>query len=645
MCGITGFWDFKHANTTKTNRHVVQAMSDELSARGPDASGIWYDEVSGLFLGHRRLSIIDLSEQGAQPMVSQSGDHVITYNGEIFNAPELRIELMNLGISFRGYSDTEVILEACEAWGVKEACNKFNGMFAFGLWSRSQKKLYLARDRIGIKPLYWGHHKGVLFFGSQLKSFKKHPLWAPSLSLEGLGLYLRFNYIKAPQTIFRDIFKVNPGCYVEINSNGKSEEISFWNLYSFFNPSQYHAPQDPREQIKILETLLKDAVKRRLYADVPLGAFLSGGIDSSLVTALMQEASPNPIKTFSIGFEEGSYDEAPYAKSVAQYLKTDHHELYVSSQDSLDVIPKLSLIYDEPFADASQIPTFLVSQLARKEVTVSLSGDGGDELFLGYDRYQVGQKLYTYQKFLPPFLKNVLAQGLEGFSPRQWEKFVRWMPQKYQFSHLAEKGHKLSEVLSVKTPLDFFQTLVSVWQDPQKIMIPSLKNSLSLYPSETSSFKKDLLSLQSYGDLKTYLPECILTKVDRASMFVGLEARVPLLDYRIVEYAASLPSSLKMFKGKPKWPLRKILSNYIPTSLIDRPKKGFSVPIGEWLRGPLQSWAQDLLTSKSFSQGIFNSEPIQKAWSLHLSEKVNLEYALWNILMFQQWKEKENVTF
>ena len=643
MCGITGFWDFSHAKTKEDNIKIVCAMSDELASRGPDASGFWQDEKAGLFLGHRRLSIIDLSEHGAQPMVSASQKFIITYNGEIFNASELRSELARDGISFRGYSDTEVILEACEKWGVEKACNKFNGMFALALWAREEQKLYLIRDRIGIKPLYWGIQKGILFFSSELKSLKRHPLWSPELSLEGLGLYLKFNYIKAPHTIFENMFKVNPGCYVEIDIKGSSKEIPFWKLSDHFAPKKEYAAMTTEMHQEFLESLLKDSIKRRMISDVPIGTFLSGGIDSSLVTALMQEASSTPIKTFSIGFEETSYNEAPYAKAIAHHLNTNHHELYLSSQDALDIIPRLSTIYDEPFADASQIPTFLVSQLARREVTVALSGDGGDELFLGYDRYQIGQKLYTYQKFLPKALKDLLAASLKRLSVSQWNHIIKLMPQQYQFSNLSEKAYKLSDVLKAEGPLDFFQSLVSIWNDPQSILIPSLKNLPSLYPPETASFLGDPLSLQSYGDLKTYLPECILTKVDRASMAVGLEARVPLLDYRIVEYAAGLPSSLKLSQGQTKYPLRKILSKYVPSSLIDRPKKGFSVPIGAWLRGPLREWAENLLSQEALSQhNLFKPEIIRATWEDHLAGKANFEYTLWGILMFQQWRQSSN---
>ncbi len=646
MCGITGFWDFKNTRNVETNRAIVREMSDALISRGPDAFGIWQEETAGLFFGHRRLSIIDLSEHGAQPMTSASQKFVITYNGEIFNAPELRSELSRHGVSFRGYSDTEVILEACEHWGVEEACNKFNGMFAFALWSHETQKLYLVRDRIGIKPLYWGLQNNILFFSSELKSLKKQPSWSPQLSLEGLGLYLRYNYIKAPQTIFENMFKVNPGCYVEIDVQGCSKEIPFWTLFDHFSPQKEYTSMTEEDHEVFLTSLLKDSVKRRMVSDVPIGTFLSGGIDSSLVTALMQEASSTPIKTFSIGFKEDSYNEAPYAKAIAHHLKTDHHELYISSQEALDVIPHLSHIYDEPFADASQIPTFLVSKLARTAVTVSLSGDGGDELFLGYDRYQLGQKLYKIQKFFPKIFKSLLAGGLSHMSPSHWQHIIKLMPQRYQFSNLSEKSHKLSDVLNSKAPLDFFQSLVSIWNDPQSILIPPLQNLPSLYPPETASFLGDPLSLQSYGDLKTYLPECILTKVDRASMAVGLEARVPLLDYRIIEYAAGLPSSLKFVRGIPKYPLRKILSNSVPSSLVDRPKKGFSVPIGAWLRGPLRAWAEDLLSQKSLSQdGLFHPEVIRSTWEAHLSGKANFEYALWGILMFQQWRKTSNALF
>jgi len=644
MCGITGFWDIKAKNTLEQNSTILLAMTDEITHRGPDAFGVWSDALKGVFLGHRRLSIIDLSEHGAQPMVSSSNRYVITYNGEVFNAPELREELQNIGMCFRGHSDTEVVLAACEAWGIQNACSRFNGMFALAIWDSLEKKLILVRDRMGVKPLYWGIQNGILFFGSQLKSFKEHPLFQPKVSIDALSLYLKFNYITAPHTIYQHTYKVNSGHMVIIDNQLNSKEIPFWQVTDFVQREGNLSDIHEEEYIELLEALLKDSVQKRMMSDVPIGAFLSGGIDSSLVVSFMQHLSTNPIKTFSIGFEEQSYNESAYAKAVAQHLGTDHYELYLNANNALDIIPTLASFYDEPFADISQLPTYLVSKLAREQVTVCLSGDGGDELFCGYDRYQIAQKLYPFHKLLPHFIKTRLAQGLEYITPRQWEKMIALLPKTIQFSQIAEKAYKLSDVLNSQTQIDFFQSFVSIWNNPSSIIKPKGTWASNIYSYGIMSINDSPLALMPYLDMKTFLPECVLTKVDRASMALGLEVRTPILDYRIVELSCKFPVVAKIKKGKTKAPLRKILSKYIPNTLIERPKMGFSVPLGEWLREELRDWAETFLSKNALNQtGFLNAPYIHQKWEDHLSNKVNWQHQLWGILMFQQWAEKNHV--
>lgn len=645
MCGITGFWDFKNQNSKEQNLALLLEMTNTLIQRGPDGFGIWSDARESVFLGHRRLSIIDLSEQGAQPMISLSGRYIITYNGEIFNAPELREELQHNGMCFRGYSDTEVVLAACEVWGIQSACNKFNGMFAFALWDSLEKKLILVRDRIGVKPLYWGIQSNILFFGSQLKSFTKHPQYQPKVSLDALSIYFKFNYITAPYTIYENIYKLNPGYIVIVDHQMNTKETPFWQFSDFIQPKNSPIYMKEEEYIEALEVLLKDSVKKRMISDVPIGAFLSGGIDSSLIVSLMQNFSRNPVKTFSIGFNEKSHNEARYAKNVANYLETEHHELYLNSRQALDIIPNLSDFYDEPFADISQIPTYFVSRLAREQVTVCLSGDGGDELFCGYDRYQFGQWLHVVCHLLPRFIKTRLAKNISNLTSLQLQKFSQNLPEKFQFCKVIEKTYyKLSDTLNSNTLIDFFQSFVTIWNDPSQIIKLTGVKISNIYTPEILSIINEPIILMPYYDIKTFLPECILTKVDRASMASSLEVRTPLLDYRIVELSCRISTNNKINGGKTKVPLRKILSKYIPNSLIERPKMGFSIPLGEWLRTDLREWAETYMSEKALGRsGFLNEKFIYGKWQDHLSGKKNLQHQLWGILMFEQWAEKNNV--
>lgn len=644
MCGLTGFLDFK-ANTSKAELLAIgRTMGKAISHRGPDSEGTWCDETVGLTFSHLRLAIVDLSEAGHQPMVSRSGGSVIVYNGEIYNAPELRETLSLEGCRFRGHSDTEVILEACERWGVEAACQKFIGMFAFVFWDKHTQKLFLVRDRLGIKPLYWGFNQGILFFGSQLKSFKAHPAFKPEIDKEALTSYFRFNYVSAPLSIFKGIQKLSPGSILSIDRSQKTQESRFWSLQNVISQGQVKRFKNSRNDNFLVEEcdlLLRDAVKRRMVADVPLGAFLSGGIDSSTVVALMQAQSDRPIKTFTIGFHEAGYDEAKHAAAVAKHLGTEHHELYLASSEAQAIIPDIPNWCDEPFADVSQIPTYLVSRLARQHVTVSLSGDGGDELFAGYNRYFMGQKIWQRLKILPYWLRYLSAQGIRQFSPNSWDSFSKIIPNQFRPNCVGDKIYKLADVLTVQNAQLFYRKLVSHWEDPAALVIGG--HEPMLYPWDLATTNNFVENMQMMDTL-TYLPDDILTKVDRASMAVSLEARVPLLDHRVVEFAYSLPMDVKIRNGQGKWLLRQVLNKYVPSNLIDRPKMGFGVPIDQWLRGPLREWAENLLSQQRLeSEGILNPKPIRQRWNEHLSGSRNWQYSLWGVLMFQAWQERWSV--
>jgi asparagine synthase (glutamine-hydrolysing) len=645
MCGLTGFWDPKANLSKETLLHLAEKMAEKIDHRGPDSFGVWCDERQGIAFGHRRLSIVDLSLTGHQPMISSSGGWVLSYNGEVYNAAELRAELQNHGCQFRGTSDTEVILEGCAVWGVEATCRKLIGMFAFSLWDKEHQKLFLVRDRLGIKPMYWGYHHGLLLFGSQPKSFVTHPSYQPSIDRDALTAYFRFNYVPTPLSIFKGIQKQRPGTILTFDASGVSKETHFWS----FEEVAKNGINDRRQQsdavlIDELDTLLKDAVKRRMIADVPLGAFLSGGIDSSTVVALMQAQSATPIKSFSIGFHEDTYNEAKYAAQVAKHLGTEHHELYLHSDDAQSIIPNIPEWCDEPFADSSQIPTYLVSKMAREHVKVSLSGDGGDELFAGYNRYMVGQNIWKKIDILPIWLRQIGASSIHGLTPAQWDCFSKLIPQKRRPQLLGDKLYKLAEALSATRSDQFYRSLVSQWSHPEELVIGGREPILYPWKDGHLSSIPHFMEQMQYMDTLSYLPDDILTKVDRASMAVGLEARVPLLDHRVVEYAWTLPLDVKYREEKGKWLLRQVLNRYIPQNLIERPKMGFGVPIDQWLRGPLKDWAEHLLSEQRLvAEGLLNPKPIIQKWKEHLSGRRNWQYALWGVLMFQAWRERWKV--
>ena len=642
MCGITGFWDSRHQLNPESRGQIAHSMGLTLQTRGPDSHGIWQHSYNGLVFSHRRLSIVDLSPTGHQPMVSHSGQTIVSFNGEIYNTSELRQELQDHGICFRGTSDTKVIVEGCEYWGVLKTAQKLWGMFAFSVWCEKTQRLYLVRDRVGKKPLYWGWINDTLFFGSQLKSFYKHPHWHGVIDQQALALYLRYNYVPTPYSIFRNIHKAEAGHVITIGQDKSVDAHPFWQLEQVVK----QAEQNPfigndAEAISVTDELLRDTVKRRMMADVSLGAFLSGGVDSSLITALMQAQSTQPIKTFSIGFHEPEFNEAHHAKIVAEHLKTDHTELYLHAREAATIVPTIADWCDEPFADSSQIPTYLVSKLARGTVTVSLSGDGGDELFAGYNRYHGGYRIWKRISALPYFMRRGISKSIQKFSPELWQRWAQVIPTQYRPPHFGNKMHVLATMMNNKSQAGFYKMCVDVWSQPDKLLKSPIDCPLHFIDTVDTTFLNHPVKKMQYWDILTYLMDDIMTKVDRASMAVSLEARSPFLDHRIIELSWQLPMVMKIRHGQGKWILRQVLNHYVPQSLIDRPKMGFGVPIGEWLKSDLKDWAGDLLNPQRLhDENIFNPHVITQHFNDHVRGQRDWKYKLWNILMFQQWRER-----
>lgn len=647
MCGFAGYWQNNQLNALELGSQV-ERMTDTLVHRGPDDSGSWTEPPSGLALGFRRLAIVDLTKEGHQPMHSESGRYVIVFNGEVYNFLDLRRELERSGHKFRGHSDTEVMLAAIEEWGPEAATKKFIGMFAFALWDRVEKRLALVRDRLGIKPLYYGWMGHTFLFGSELKALRAHPTFRAEVDRSALSLFMRHGAVPAPFSIYKNVFQLPPGCILNVGcrDGSRSMPVAFWSAKEVAQRGIAHPfASTETEAIEQLEGLLREAVGLRMIADVPLGAFLSGGVDSSTVVALMQAQSTKPIKTFSIGFNETGYNEAVQAKAVAQHLKTDHTELYVTSEQAQAVIPKLPSIYDEPFADSSQIPTFLVSELARSKVTVSLSGDGGDEVFGGYPRYFAGTAIWGKLRMMPLLLRQGMSAGIRSMGPRFYDKWLGWMsPYTGSFGMQGAVGHKLhvlSEMLDVQHEKALYHRLVSHWKTPAEVVIGGYEPSTVLTDPNRWADGSSFFEHMMYCDTVSYLPDDIFTKVDRASMAVSLEARVPLLDHRVVEFAWTLPLSLKSRNGEGKWLLKEVLYKYVPKALIDRPKMGFGVPIDTWLRGPLRDWAESLINEARLNrEGYFHPKPIREKWAQHLSGDRNWHFYLWDVLMFQAWLER-----
>jgi asparagine synthase (glutamine-hydrolysing) len=655
MCGIAGYFELKQK--THNLEISLKKMTDTIIHRGPDDSGLWFDPAVGIALGHRRLSILDLSPAGHQPMLSTTGRYVIVFNGEIYNFQSVRKELEDRAgsafkgtavqrLAWRGHSDTEVMLAAFDAWGVEEATRRFIGMFAFALWDREDRCLHLVRDRIGEKPLYYGWSGETFLFGSELKSFRAHPCWRGDINRDALALFLRHNYVPAPYSIYNGIRKLIPGTILTIRAQSMAQgqlpdPVPYWSFNRVVEQGMVNPFKGTEEEaVEQLDDLLRNAIRQQMIADVPLGAFLSGGVDSSTIVALMQAQSERPVRTFTIGFREESYNEAAYAGAVARHLKTVHTELYVTPEDALDVIPRLPALYDEPFSDSSQIPTFLVSQLTRQHVTVSLSGDAGDELFGGYNRYFMGRSIWNKIGWMPRPLRSGIAKLMESITPSRWDSIAAVIPSAIRLRNTGDRIHKLAEILAVESPSVMYRMLVSHWKEPCSIVISAREPVTVLTDSPAWTELSDFTQWMMYLDTLSYLPDDILVKVDRAAMGVSLETRVPFLDHRVVEFAWKLPLSMKIRNGQGKWILRQVLDKYVPRKLIDRPKTGFGVPIDSWLRGPLRDWAESLLSEKRLrEEGFFNPAPIRGKFNEHLSGKRNWQYYLWDVLMFQAWLE------
>jgi asparagine synthase (glutamine-hydrolysing) len=642
MCGIAGVFDSIGSSQIGP---ITGAMTATLAHRGPDANGLWIDAEAGIALGHRRLSIVDLTQAGAQPMASANGRWLTVYNGELYNTEDLRGEIAAAGhrVNWRGHSDTEVILEAVTKWGVLEAVKRFNGIFALALWDRHERRLWLIRDRIGVKPLYWAKlSNGGIVFASELRALRAHPGFDATINPPAVAAYLRSACIQGPLTIYRKAWKIPPAHILSIAAQAEPKTFCYWNLGEIAAAGQRDL--DNRSDVELtdhLEDLLTDAVGRQMLADVPLGAFLSGGIDSSTVVALMQKQSSRPIRTFSIGFREENFNEATHAKKVAAHLGTDHTELIVDPVSALAVIGRLPDIYDEPFADSSQIPTFLVSELARRDVTVALSGDGGDECFAGYVRHHWIDRLSRLTALVPTSVLGGTGSALRALSPEVWDSFLSPLPQRLLPRHAGDKIHKAAAILALGNTESMYRGAIAQWPDPHAAM-PGVAEPKGIWDEEGAAQKlPDRVARLRYFDMMHYLPDDILTKVDRASMAVSLEARVPLLDHRVVEYAWRLPRSQLGGSRNGKLILRRILHRHVPAAVVERPKMGFAVPIGDWIRGPLLEWASDLLSEQSLrSTGMFDSGLIRTRFREHLEGRRNWQSALWTMLMFQAWHRR-----
>lgn len=637
MCGIAGFIQSSSLHPAEA---TALAMADALVHRGPDDAGLWLDSEVGVALAHRRLSVLDLSAEGHQPMVSADGRYVIVFNGEIYNHANLRAQLA--GHAWRGHSDTEVLLEAIACFGFEAALTKATGMFALAVWDCEARQLLLARDRLGEKPLYYGLQNGVFLFGSELKALRAHPACGREVDRAALSAYLRYGYVPAPHSIYRGIAKLSPGTWITFDA--QRSEISapkrYWSALDAVQRGR--TVRNERTEVdneQEARTLLREIIRGQCMADVPLGTFLSGGIDSTLITALLAEQAEQSVRTFTIGFREEGYDEAPYAKAVARHLGTEHTELYVSPQEAQAVIPLLPSLYDEPFADSSQIPTYLVSKLARSQVTVALSGDGGDELFGGYNRYFWAPKLWRRVAWMPPMARQGLSHMLQAGAPATWDKLFQLLPRSVRPANAGLKVHKLAEVMTFSDTRAAYRNFLSQWPDPALLLAepePGVE-----WGAAWQACAPDFMDQMMAADAVAYLPDDIMVKVDRAAMGVSLETRAPFLDHRMFEFAWQLPQSAKVEGVRGKLLLRRLVGRYVPDSLMYRPKQGFGVPIDDWLRGPLRDWAEALLDERRLEkEGWFNPKPIRKVWGEHLSGRRDWQYRLWVILMFQAWQEQ-----
>jgi len=646
VCGLAGVFRDPAGGRSELEQ-LAGRMADQLVHRGPDDRGVWCDEQAGIALGFRRLSIIDLSENGHQPMRSASGRFTAVFNGEIYNYVELGRELSDSGARFRGHSDTEVMLAAFERWGVEAAIRRFIGMFAIAVWDHDSRCLHLVRDRLGIKPLFVLAQPGLIAFGSELKALFVVPGFDRELDARALGEYLRYLYVPAPRTIFRNVTKLLPGHILTIRDPRAPlpESVPYWSVERVVHSSGAEASSlSVEEAVLEGERLLQDAVRLRMRADVPVGAFLSGGIDSSTVVALMQACSPRPVKTYTIGFDDGEYDEAPRAARVAEHLGTDHTEILLTAQAALDLVPQMADTFDEPFADPSQIPTYLVCRESRRAVTVALSGDGGDEIFGGYNRYIAGQHLLRRAARVPSGVRRLVAAGVTAVSPDRWDQIygalAPVLPRRARQRLAGEKLHKIGFLLRQSGVPGMYRSLLSAWQDPAAVAdVGEADGVAERILAEGNGLS--LLDRMMLCDQLSYLPDDLLAKVDRASMAVSLEVRLPLLDHRVVEFSWRAPRELKVRNGEGKWLLRRVLDRYVPRELVERPKMGFSVPIDRWLRGELRGWAEDLLAADELRRsGLLRPEPIRQTWERFQAGKTRDGLRLWAVLMFQAWHRR-----
>ncbi|TMJ13064.1 MAG: asparagine synthase (glutamine-hydrolyzing) [Alphaproteobacteria bacterium] len=643
MCGIAGFIDLAGARSSGQNDALARAMGEAVRHRGPDAGGVWSDPEAGVWLVHRRLAIIDLTEAGAQPMASPDGRSWIVYNGEAYNAADLRPELEAAGYRFKGHSDTEVLLYGCLHWGVEKTVQRLIGMFAFAWWDGEERTLTLVRDRLGKKPLYWSKAGGSFVFASEMSPMMLHPDVPRSIDRSSVAEYLRTLYVPAPHSIFEGVNKLMPGGMLRFDPRtGEVREGTYWSVLesaerAFADPFR----GSPEEAVDEAEALIGDATQIRKVSDVPLGAFLSGGIDSSVVVAMMQAGGGARTRTFSIGYGEADYDEAEHAREIAAHLGTDHVEFRLGASEALDVIPSLPRMFDEPFADVSQIPTYLVSKLARDHVTVALSGDGGDEVFAGYNRHVAAGGLLRRLSGLPRPARSALAKAMTALPPDRWQSLLSPIPSRFRPRAVGEKIHKLAPLLSLDER-EQYRRVVSQWEDPAAVVVGGSERPGPMEDEGLRARFPDAVAYMRYLDLVTYLPGDILTKVDRASMAVSLEARAPLLDHRLVEFSFRVPSAIHLRNGEGKWILRRVLERHVPRALFERPKMGFGVPVGEWLRGPLRDWAESNLSEARLRDtGLLRPGPIRALWQRHLSGEVNAQYRIWPVLMLMSWLEAQ----